>query len=1017
MFEHLKLSTKLFAGFGLVLFLLACLGITSYVVFSNINGQVVTLSTYELPAVQGATNVERVAALALTAEKNYFIYKRDDLVPLVNDNIKKLYETLNALEKIAVDFKDKELEINAKKTREQTQDFDKFFQETVQVLKRNAKIEELLDAKGEIVNGEAMAYMADKKKEYIQDKDGLAIVNHIHALALETILYEHLFIIEKEPKYFENMRRNIAELRKAYKQLEDLNPNVEENRLIAQARQATDEYWTNAQAWEKIEKVSRAETQKMNDTGDIVLQEAKAYMAAKKAEYEENRQALTIVNRIQSLAFEIRMNEKAYMLSKEIRYFDGMERNLIVLLECYDKLEKLHPDDTEKKQISSARKATENYRDSARAWVAEQKKDDKSLKLADLAKSMDDDGNIVAREASNYLAAKEASVEKIAQSVFIVNEIAQIAAAIRLDEKAYMLAPDQKVWLTIQENLKTLNRLYNDLARISLAKADQDKIDRASRATTEYASAAQTWVDNHKKLLDNEETMNQAGDSVLQAAVTYQTQKQLNVNKLADSVFIVADITQTAYTARIHEKDYITKLKEQDYTAMKEQVQLLTQLYRDLEKVSVTKKDQERIQKAEKATQEYVAAAEAWIKGDQERVQMYVVLKKAVETVVENAQTAGKDAWVKGDRSQAMILSMSNTAGKTILLFLLITIAVGLGLSTLLTRSISVPVIKVAEQLNSAAEQVASASTQLSKANQEVSEGASEQASTLEEISSSMEEITSMTKQNADNAAEAEKIAKDSQQLAESGNGYMTSLNEGMNMISETAKEMEKIIRNIEEIAFQTNMLALNAAVEAARAGEHGRGFAVVAEEVRTLARKAGEFAKSTAALVLEATDEIRSGSEQSQKTMEIFVQIVTQASKVTELAAEVAAATQEQSRGLNQIMTSVTDMNKVVQTNATNAEEGASISEELNSQAVSLGSTVHHLSSLISGTQAASASSLSVEQRTFGRKGRAQIVPAITSKSAEAVKPTVAVRPGKDRLPVKPEDVIPLKEEEFKDF
>ena len=268
-----------------------------------------------------------------------------------------------------------------------------------------------------------------------------------------------------------------------------------------------------------------------------------------------------------------------------------------------------------------------------------------------------------------------------------------------------------------------------------------------------------------------------------------------------------------------------------------------------------------------------------------------------------------------------------------------------------IVRRLNFSLHAIAGGLDSGSEQVASAASQVSAASKTLAEGSSEQAASIEETSASLEEMSSMTKRNAENAQKANDLAKQTRTAADKGAADMETMNAAMQAIKVSSDDIAKIIKTIDEIAFQTNILALNAAVEAARAGDAGLGFAVVADEVRNLAQRSAQAAKETAAKIEGAISKTGQGVGISQKVAETLNEIVTKARQVDELAAEVASASREQTQGITQINTAVSQMDKVTQSNAASAEESAAAAEELNAQAIVMKESVAELMKLVGGS------------------------------------------------------------------
>ena len=297
-------------------------------------------------------------------------------------------------------------------------------------------------------------------------------------------------------------------------------------------------------------------------------------------------------------------------------------------------------------------------------------------------------------------------------------------------------------------------------------------------------------------------------------------------------------------------------------------------------------------------------------------------------------------------------VAMAAAAYTTLAAASLITLLVGAGFAAITVLGLTKVLRRVSTTIQDGSAQVASAASQVSSSSQNLAEGSSEQAASLEETSASLEEIASMTKRNAENAGNAKLIANQTRAAAETGSADMAAMTTAMDAIKSSSDNIGKIIKTIDEIAFQTNLLALNAAVEAARAGDAGAGFAVVADEVRALAQRSAVAAKETAEKIADSIQNSDHGVEISAKVGASLGEIVGKAREVDQLVAEIDIASKEQSQGIAQVLTAVSQMDKVTQGNAANAEESAAAAEELNAQAEALDAAVTELKQLVTRTR-----------------------------------------------------------------
>lgn len=209
-------------------------------------------------------------------------------------------------------------------------------------------------------------------------------------------------------------------------------------------------------------------------------------------------------------------------------------------------------------------------------------------------------------------------------------------------------------------------------------------------------------------------------------------------------------------------------------------------------------------------------------------------------------------------------------------------------------------------------------------------EGSSQQADSIVQVSGLVDQILEQSHENASRATDASSLADEVRKVSTIAVEEMKTLDHTMEQMSSASHEINDIITVINNIASQTNLLALNASIEAARAGEAGRGFAVVADEVRLLAVRSSEAATKSSHHINESVGYTQQGLEISKRCVSSLEKIVERIEEISTVLQSVDKASSLQANGVNQINQGMSDIEGVVQSTVSSAEEMSWSANEL---------------------------------------------------------------------------------------
>jgi methyl-accepting chemotaxis protein len=247
------------------------------------------------------------------------------------------------------------------------------------------------------------------------------------------------------------------------------------------------------------------------------------------------------------------------------------------------------------------------------------------------------------------------------------------------------------------------------------------------------------------------------------------------------------------------------------------------------------------------------------------------------------------------------------------------------------------------ESVDQAAREISVSTSEIRTASDDLATRTERQAASLEQTAASLNMVTAVVGETAKNAGELNDSISVAQKGAVAGGAVVRRAIDAMELIQRSAGEISKIVTIIDGIAFQTNLLALNAGVEAARAGESGKGFAVVANEVRALAQRSAEAAKDIKELIETSVGQVGEGVDLVDETGKMLETIVEQVTSFGVTVETIANNSMRQAEDLQQVNTTIAEVEHSTQQNAAMVEESTAALRTLSQEAEQMVAAVEH--------------------------------------------------------------------------
>ncbi len=598
---------------------------------------------------------------------------------------------------------------------------------------------------------------------------------------------------------------------------------------------------------------------------------------------EDKSQKASLSNKVIKQMLDARISEKNYILRKDPKYAQELEKSIKETLGITKKLKHMFNDSQNDKLVDNVSKNINEY---LTLFNNYQSIREKSLKMQ---QKMIKEANDVEKIALKVRAIQKKQVNEIIETSLnikvivdeieeasLANKIVKELMAMRIDEKNYISRKELRYKKSVEESIGQIKELSLHVKDILDSTKNKKMMDDIIQALKEYKKAFDIFSDLREKSINIASKMEkEAKESELALTGLRKDQKSERIKLIKQIEIEILVIFLLVGISILLLIFFIANFISKNLKIINNAAENLATGDGDLTR---------RIQ----------------MKGNNEITSVAKNINKFIEKV-QNAIAESKHV-----SSEAASIS----------------------------NELSATSLEIGRNVESEAELVKSINSETIKTTEEA-EFVDDKVSEMHTISDKSFQSLSKTTKKINKLIE---IVKDSSIKEE-------ELSHKMQELKESTNDVKSILELIGDIAEQTNLLSLNAAIEAARAGEHGKGFAVVADEVRKLAERTQKSLtdiNATISIVTQSVDEasdnmqenakeISTAAEQAGNVEESIDEVMNEIEQSKQMALESSKAVNTLKARVVDISKNMSQLNDTAILNARSVEEVAAAAEHQN--------------------------------------------------------------------------------------